>query len=87
MKTLLQLAFAAIARLDLATLRQIWTIIENLVSGFERKADMTGEQKLDYVIERVGRMIPEKQRGIGSQIIRAIVELVLIGIRIKGGGK
>ena len=32
-------------------------------------------------------MIPENRREIATQIIRAIVEIVLIGIRLKGGAK
>lgn len=87
MKTLLQFALAALARIDLATLRNIWSVIERLVGGFELAKEMSGQQKLDYVIERVGRMVPEKRRAIGTQIIRAIVEIVLIAIRTKGVGK
>jgi len=91
MKTLLQFAFAKLARLDLATLRQIWTTIDGLVSGLElarfKDASMTGSQKLEYVLERVDSLIPQGRREIGTQIIRAIVEIVLIGIRLKGGAK
>jgi hypothetical protein len=91
MKTILQFAFAAMARLDMATLRNIWAAIEQLVSGFElakfKDGSMTGTQKAEYVLERVGKLIPENRKEIGTQIIRAIVEIVLIGIRLKGGAK
>ena len=91
MKTILQFAFAALARLDMATLRNIWATIERLVSGFAlakfKDGSMTGTQKLEYVLERVGNLIPENRKEIGTQIIRAIVEIVLIGIRLKGGAK
>lgn len=87
MKTLLQFAFATIARIDRGTLRSIWATIERIVSGFERtkfQDERSGEQKLDYVLERVSDLVPENRKEIGSQIIRAIVEIVLIGLRIKG---
>jgi hypothetical protein len=91
MKTILQFAFAALARLDMATLRNIWATIERLVSGFDlakfKDDSMTGTQKLEYVLERVGNLIPENRKEIGTQIIRAIVEIVLIGLRLKGGAK
>ena len=87
MKTILQFALAAIARLDMETLRTLWSAIERLVSGFEVTSSMTGAQKIDYVLERVGKMIPENRRRIAEQIIRAIVEIVLIVIRLKGGGE
>ena len=89
MKTILQFAFAKLAKLDMATLHNIWATIERLVSGFElakfKDGTMTGSQKLEYVLERVGSLIPLDRREIGTQIIRAIVEIVLIGIRLKGG--
>jgi hypothetical protein len=87
MKTLLQLALSSLTRLDLGRLRTIWNAIEGLVSGLElaqfRDGSMTGAQKLDYVLGRVGKLIPENRREIGTQIIRAIVELILIGIRLR----
>jgi hypothetical protein len=87
MKTLLQLAFASLARIDLGHLRKIWNAIEGLVSGLElaqfRDGSMTGAEKLAYVLERVGKLIPEDRREISAQIIRAIVELILIGIRLR----
>lgn len=91
MKTILQFAFAKLTKLDMATLRGIWDAIERLVSGFEmanfKDGSMTGAQKLEYVLERVGNLIPVNRREIGTQIVRAIVEIVLIGIRLKGGAK
>jgi hypothetical protein len=91
MKTILQFAFAKLVKLDMATLRQVWDAIERLVSGFElskfKDGTMTGAQKLEYVLERVGNLIPLDRKEIASQIIRAIVEIVLIGIRLKGGAR
>ena len=91
MKTILQFAFAKLAKLDMATLRQIWAAIDQLVSGFElakfKDGSMTGTQKLEYVLERVGNLIPQDRKEIGTQIIRAIVEIVLIGLRLKGGAR
>jgi len=91
MKTLLQFAFATLARLDMATLRRIWNTIEKLVSGLElakfTDGSMTGPEKLAYVLDRVRGMVPENRKEIASQVIRAIVEIILIGIRLKGGGK
>ncbi len=91
MKTILQFAFAALARLDLASLRRIWETVERLVASFERlnsaTGPTTGADKRAYVLERVAHMIPEKNREIGSQIIRAIIELALIGIRLKEAAK
>ncbi len=91
MKTILQFAFAKLAKLDMATLRQVWAAIEQLVAGFElakfKDGSMTGTQKLEYVLERVGNLIPQNRKEIGTQIIRAIVEIVLIGIRLKGGAR
>lgn len=91
MKTILQFALAALARLDMAALRKIWQAIERLVSSLEldkiKFGSMTGAQKLEYVIERAGNLIPENRKEVGAQIIRAIVEIVLIGIRLKGGAK
>ena len=49
MKTILQFALATLARLDMKTLRTLWSAIERLVSGFEVTSSMTGAQKLDYV--------------------------------------
>lgn len=87
MKIILQFALASLAKLDMAALRRIWDSIERLVSGFELSTGMTGQEKLDYVVERVSRMIPENRRAIGPQIVRAVVELVLISIRIRGSAK
>ncbi len=91
MKTILQLALAALTRLDLATLRRIWGCIEMLVSGFELSkftdSSMSGSEKLTYVLERTKTMVPEDRKQIATQIVRAIVEIVLIGIRLKGGAK
>jgi len=91
MKTILQFAFATLARIDLATVRRIWATIENLVSGFESakltNVTMTGAQKLEFVLERTHALIPDDRQQIATQIIRAIVEIVLIGIRLKGGAK
>ena len=91
MKTILQFAFASFARIDLATLRIIWTAIEQRVAGCElanfKDGSITGAQKLEYVLERVGGMIPQERKAIGPQIIRAIVEIVLISIRLKGGAR
>lgn len=91
MKTILQFAFAAVARLDMATLRNLWASIERLVAGLElarfKDPAMTGAQKLEYVLERVGNLIPQGRKAVGTQIVRAIVEIVLIGIRLKGGAK
>ena len=91
MKTILQFAFATLARLNIATLRCLWETIERLVSGFEvakfTDGTMTGSQKLEYVLERTKSLIPEDRQQIATQIIRAIVKIVLIGIRLKGGAK
>ena len=91
MKTILQFAFAALARIDMATVRRIWATIETLVSGFEvakfTDGSLTGAQKLEYVLERTKALIPEDRQQIATQIVRAIVELVLIGLRLKGGAK
>lgn len=91
MKTILQFAFAALAHLDRATLRRIWETVEGLVGSFERltlaNGPTTGADKRAYVLERVAHMIPEKNQEVGGQIIRAIIEIVLIGIRLKGGAK
>ena len=88
MKTILQFAFAALAGLDRATLRRIWDTIERLVSNFERlKNGQTGADKRAYVLERIETMIPEKRRAVGPQIISAIIEIVLISIRLKGVAK
>ena len=91
MKTILQFALATLARLDMATLRSIWTAIERLVSGFELSkfsdGAMSGPEKLAYVLDRVRNMVPESRKEIGTQIIRAIVEIVLIGLRLKGGAR
>lgn len=91
MKTILQFAFAKLAKLDMATLRQVWAVIEQLVTGFEfakfKDNSMTGAQKLEYVLMRVDNLIPQNRKEIGTQIIRAIVEIVLIGLRLKGGAK
>jgi len=89
MKTILQFALAKLAKLDMATLRRVWAAIEHLVAGLElakfKDGSMTGSQKLEYVLERVGNMIPQDRTEIATQIIRAIVEIVLIGLRLKGG--
>ena len=91
MKTILQFAFATLARIDMTTFRRLWATIETLVSGFElakfTDGSLTGAQKLEYVLERTETMIPDDRQQIASQIIRAIVEIVLIGIRLKGGAK
>jgi len=91
MKTILQFALAKLAKLDMATLRQVWAAIENLVTGLElarfKDGSMTGSQKLEYVLERVGNLIPQDRTEIATQIIRAIVEIVLIGLRLKGGAR
>jgi hypothetical protein len=91
MTTILQFALAALSRLDLTTLRRIWNTIERLVSGLElarfKDNSMSGAEKLAYVIDRVMVMIPEKRKEVGAQIIRAIVEIVLIGLRLRGGAK
>lgn len=91
MKTILQFAFAKLVKLDMATLRQIWATIDRLVTGFEcvkfQGDPKSGAQKLEYVLERVAHLIPQNRREIGTQIIRAIVEIVLIGLRLKGGAK
>lgn len=91
MKTILQFAFATFARIDMATLRRIWASIETLVSGFEiakfTDGSMSGSDKLAYVLEKTRTAIPEDRQIVATQIIRAIVEIILIGIRLKGGAK
>jgi hypothetical protein len=91
MKTILQFAFGALAGLDRATLRRIWDTIERLVGNFEKlkfaSGSPTSADKHAYVLERVAPMIPQKNREVGGQIIRAIIEIVLISIRLKGVAK
>ena len=76
------------ARIPWSSLRKLWVTIENLVRSLEfnklQGRTLTKEQKLEYVLERVKEQIPATHKAIDSQIIRAIVEIVLIGLRIKG---
>jgi|GEM_PF-2381568 len=87
MKTILQLALAAISRINLSTLRKIWESVENAVGGLELASHMSGSEKLARVIERTTKLVPQDRRELAGQIIGAIVEIVLILLRTRGGAR
>jgi len=88
MKTILQFALSWVTRIPWSSLRKLWSVTESLVRSLEFNrltgGSMSKAEKLEYVLERVKAQVPDTHQEIASQLIRAIVELVLIGLRIKG---
>jgi hypothetical protein len=79
---LIKRLLAMVARLPFGTLNDIWARVEDQVMAVSGK-NLTGAEKLDLVLAAAWQLVPKDRVVIAGQIIRAIVEIVLIIQRLR----